>query len=41
MVLLFVTLCVKGTATPFANEFIGVFEDWDASCILEVGEEER
>lgn len=34
-------LYIKGTATQFANEFIGVFEDWDASYILEVGEEEK
>lgn len=36
-------LPIKGTAVTFANEFIGMFEDWDdwEDFILEVEGEEK
>lgn len=34
-------LPIKGIAITFANEFIGMFEDWDASFVLEGEGEEK
>lgn len=36
-----VLLPIKGIAITFANEFIGMFEDWDASFVLEGEGEEK